>query len=139
MFSFSLGWWFCLLMILPSVAIPKVITDHVVDGDTIALTMTELPSVLQKVSVRVDGIDTPESNYLAKCDKEKELGLKAKEFTKSMVANGKIIKYDLLGWDKYGGRILGNVTIDKKSLAKALMDAGLAREYHGEAKKSWCD
>ena len=44
----------------------------------------------------------------------------------------------LMDWDKYGGRVLGDVLLDGKSLRVALITNGFAREYYGEAKTSWC-
>jgi len=46
---------------------------------------------------------------------------------------------EILKWDKYGGRVLGDVYLDHQSLAQSLISAGLARPYKGEAKSSWCE
>ena len=51
----------------------------------------------------------------------------------------KNITCEFVKHDKFGGRLLGNIYIDGVSLADILIKAGLAREYHGEKKKSWCD
>jgi endonuclease YncB( thermonuclease family) len=45
----------------------------------------------------------------------------------------------LMDWDKYGGRVLGDVLLDGKSLRAELISQGFAREYYGEAKQSWCN
>jgi endonuclease YncB( thermonuclease family) len=42
-------------------------------------------------------------------------------------------------WDKFGGRVLGDVLVDGKSLRVALIQNGYAREYYGLAKESWCN
>jgi len=42
-------------------------------------------------------------------------------------------------WDKFGGRVLGDVLIDGQSLTKMLIEKGYAREYYGDAKESWCE
>jgi endonuclease YncB( thermonuclease family) len=42
-------------------------------------------------------------------------------------------------WDKYGGRILGNVIVNGKDVSAILISEGLGRKYNGEAKKSWCN
>ena len=49
-----------------------------------------------------------------------------------------LITFSELKWDKYGGRVLSDVKINNKSLAKDLINNGLGREYHGEKKQSWC-
>jgi endonuclease YncB( thermonuclease family) len=55
------------------------------------------------------------------------------------VSSGKEIKVEIKKWDKYGGRVLGDLIIDGKRLSAQLIDAGLAIEYNGEKKtKDWC-
>ena len=114
--------------------------EKVLDGDTVKFQVGFLPSELKPfLSVRINGVDTPEKKPRNKCDKEDELAQKASKFTKDAVAAAKSIKVSIDGWDKYGGRILGDVYLDGKSLSTILIQSGNAREYHGEAKKSWCN
>jgi hypothetical protein len=42
-------------------------------------------------------------------------------------------------WDKYGGRILGDILVNEKPLSTLLIDNGFARKYNGEKKGSWCE
>ena len=109
----------------------------VVDGDTISFINPALPKELEKVSIRLYGIDTPESTYLAKCDKEKQLGLEAKEYVKSLVKDQKL-KVIVKEWDKYGGRVLGDIYIKDQSLKDILISKGYARPYDGGKKSNWC-
>jgi len=44
----------------------------------------------------------------------------------------------IYGWDKFGGRILGDILVNGQSIRQGLISNGLAREYYGEAKQSWC-
>jgi endonuclease YncB( thermonuclease family) len=44
-----------------------------------------------------------------------------------------------MDWDKYGGRVLGDVLLNGQSLRQLLIANGFAREYYGEAKTSWCN
>lgn len=117
----------------------KSTINRAIDGDTIEIKLVELPPHLQKVKVRIYGIDTPESNYLAQCAKEKEMGLEAKEYTKKALNSAKHIEYNLIKADKYGSRYDGLVLIDGKSLGDMLIEAGLARRYYGDKKTSWCN
>jgi len=111
-----------------------------VDGDTIEIQVDFLPSELgTKLYVRVWGIDTPEKGFRAQSEHEKQLGLKASEFTKNAIANAKEIKINLIMWDKFGGRVLGDILIDGNSLRQLLLDNHFAREYFGDKKKSWDD
>lgn len=111
----------------------------VLDGDTVKFEAPWVPKPLkQEISVRVLGIDTPEKKPRNKCDQEDKLAQKASKFTKDKIANAKSIQVKVEDWDKYGGRILGHIIIDNKSISDELIENGLARPYHGEAKSSWC-
>jgi endonuclease YncB( thermonuclease family) len=113
---------------------------RVIDGDTVAFEAAWLPEPLKKeLSIRVFGVDTPEKGFRAQCPKEDVMGQKASEFTKHAVASAQKRQVILMDWDKYGGRVLGDVILDGKSLRQALIANGLAREYYGEAKTSWCN
>lgn len=135
---------FLVLALLCSSAFAGNLYDYkvtrVVDGDTVEFEALFLPDPLpKKLSIRVLGVDTPEKGGRAKCEKEAKLAAAASEFTKKSVANAKVIQIELKEWDKFGGRVLGDVIIDGKSLSKELIEKGHARPYFGEAKKSWCD
>ncbi len=45
----------------------------------------------------------------------------------------------IYGWDKFGGRILGDILVNGQSIRQGLISNGLAREYYGDAKQSWCN
>lgn len=112
---------------------------RVIDGDTVAFSAPFLPDPLKKeLSIRVFGVDTPEKGHRAQCPSEDLLGKAATNFTKDNIANAKKLQIVLMSWDKYGGRVLGDVLIDGQSLRMLLINKGYAREYYGEAKTSWC-
>lgn len=113
---------------------------RIIDGDTVAVAAPWLPDPLKKeISVRVWGVDTPEKGHRAKCPKEDERGKAATKFTQKTLSEAKEIKIHLRDWDKYGGRVLGDVLVDGKSLRTLLITNGFAKEYFGEAKGSWCN
>ena len=113
---------------------------RVKDGDTVEFEAKWLPAPLKPLlSLRVLGVDTPEKAPRAKCEKEAKGGQAATDFTKKKVAEAKKIQIEIKDWDKFGGRVLGDVILDGQSLSKMLIDNNMARPYHGEAKKSWCD
>lgn len=113
---------------------------RVIDGDTVEFEAPFLVDPLpKKLSIRVWGVDTPEKSFRAKCEKEAAMGAEATKFTKDLVANAKTTQISIYEWDKFGGRVLGDVIIDGNSLTKMLLDKGYAREYYGDAKKSWCE
>ncbi len=123
-------------------AIPyKYKVTRVIDGDTVEFQALFLPEALPQVlSLRIEGIDTPEKGGRAGCGREKQLGVSAYEFTKNAIETGKNIRIDIRGWDKYGGRVIGDVLINGSPLSKMLIEKGLARPYDGKsAKSSWCN
>ena len=128
-----------LLSASPALATPYEIT-RVIDGDTVEIAVDFLPSPLPpKLSIRVMGIDTPERAPRAQCDAEAAKAKLASAFTKDAVAHAKEVDVVILQWDKYGGRVLGEVYLDHQSLAEMLIAAKLARPYKGDAKQSWCE
>jgi len=112
---------------------------RVSDGDTIVIAAAFLPAPLKpELAVRIFGVDTPEKGFRAKCPAEDQRGQAASAFTKKMVEGSKSRQVTIYGWDKFGGRILGDIIVDGKSVRAGLIANGFAREYYGEAKGSWC-
>ena len=136
------------LALLPALAfaqkqMPSAVYDfpitRVIDGDTVAFQAPFLPPPLkQELSIRVFGVDTPEKGHRAKCPQEAQRGEMATAFTKQQIAQSQRRQIVLMDWDKYGGRVLGDVVLDGRSLRQLLIQNGFAREYYGEAKTSWC-
>jgi endonuclease YncB( thermonuclease family) len=111
----------------------------VIDGDTVAFQADFLPAPLKKeLSIRVFGVDTPEKGFRAQCPSEAQRGEAASAFTKAQINASSNRQIVLMDWDKYGGRVLGDVILDGQSLRQLLIANGHAREYYGEAKTSWC-
>jgi endonuclease YncB( thermonuclease family) len=98
-----------------------------------------LPAPLKpELAVRIYGVDTPEKGHRAQCASEDQRGQAAAAFTKNAVAKSVKRQVTLYGWDKFGGRVLGDMILDNQSLRAMLIANGFAREYYGEAKQSWC-
>ena len=110
----------------------------VYDGDTIYSDLCALPYPLNKVSVRVRGIDTPEIR--GDCDNEKSLAYKAKdELIKILSSSDKVMVKNIV-WDKYGGRVDGDIfLLDGTDVAKKMIESNLAREYTGGLRGTWCE
>jgi len=110
------------------------------DGDTIVIAAPFLPKPLKpELAVRIYGVDTPEKGFRAKCPQEDERGKLATKFTTNAVAKAVKRQVVLYDWDKFGGRVLGDIVLDGQSLRAMLIQNGLAREYFGDAKQSWCN
>lgn len=113
---------------------------RVSDGDTIVISAPYLPAPLKpQLAVRIFGVDTPEKGFRAQCPAEAAEGERASAWTKDLVKSGKRFQVILYGWDKFGGRVLGDILVDGESVRSGLIAAGLAREYYGDKKKSWCE
>ena len=113
---------------------------RVTDGDTVVIAAPFLPAPLKpELAVRVYGVDTPEKGFRGQCDSEKQRGEAASVFTKSLINASQQRQVILYSWDKFGGRVLGDLILNGKSLRSQLIANGFAREYYGEAKTSWCN
>ena len=117
---------------------------RVSDGDTVVISAPFLPAPFKpELAIRVFGVDTPEKGFRAQCPSEAQRGEAASAFTKkaieSAAASGGKFQVTMYGWDKFGGRVLGDILINGQSLRTALIANGFAREYYGEAKQSWCN
>lgn len=107
------------------------------DGDTFKANIDGWPKIIgQSISIRINGIDTPEMR--SKCKKEKDLARKAKKFTVAMLRNAKQIQLRNIKRGKYF-RIIADVYADNVSVGQQLLDHKLAYRYKGKTKKSWCD
>ena len=136
-----------LLFALPVLAVAQQPTGKVYDaqilrvsdGDTVVIAAPFLPDPLKpELAVRIYGVDTPEKGFRSKCVKERQQGEAASNFTNMLVKTSTQQQVIIYGWDKYGGRLLGDIILNGQSLRYNLIANGYAREYYGEAKKSWC-
>jgi endonuclease YncB( thermonuclease family) len=113
---------------------------RVSDGDTIVIAAPFLPLPLKpELAVRIYGVDTPEKGHRAQCPQENERALVASKFTTQALQSHPKHQVIIYGWDKFGGRILGDILVNGQSIRQGLISNGLAREYYGEAKQSWCN
>jgi endonuclease YncB( thermonuclease family) len=138
-----------LLLVLPLLAFaqktPKGATYdaqilRVTDGDTVVIAAPFLPAPFKpELAIRVYGVDTPEKGHRAMCPSEAQRGEAASAFTKNAIAQGGKFQVTMYGWDKFGGRVLGDILVNGQSLRAALIANGFAREYYGDAKQSWCN
>jgi len=110
------------------------------DGDTVVIAAPFLPQPLKpELAVRIFGVDTPEKGHRAQCPSEDARGKAATQFTTNAVATAQKRQVVLYGWDKFGGRVLGDIILNGQSLRSMLIANGFAREYYGDAKQSWCN
>jgi endonuclease YncB( thermonuclease family) len=118
-----------------TVTVSKVISVY--DGDTFRADIDSLPPIVGKnIPIRLNGVDTPEIR--GKCQYEKDLALKARDFVRNKLANAKEIKLTKLQRGKYF-RVVADVMIDGVRVEQELLDNELAYKYTGGKKSSWCN
>jgi endonuclease YncB( thermonuclease family) len=112
---------------------------RVLDGDTVEFDAPFLPKELKQVlKLRIEGVDTPEKGRMAKCEKERMLAERATQFTQRVIAGATKHQIVITGWDKYGGRVIGDLLLNGISLKYLLLEAKYAMPYDGGKKASWC-
>ncbi len=107
------------------------------DGDTFRVNIASWPRLIgERVPIRVNGIDTAELK--GKCREEIKLARKAKKVTVDFLRSAKKVELRNIKRGKYF-RVVADVFGDDQSLAEKLISTGLAYEYFGGKKRSWCD
>ncbi|MBJ7549610.1 thermonuclease family protein [Marinomonas ostreistagni] len=117
-----------------NVTVEKV--QSVYDADTFRVDISGWPDIVGKnIPIRVNGVDAAEIR--GKCTIEKELARAARDYTKTMLQNGRIIELRNIQRGKYF-RLLADVYVDGISLSEALIHSGHARPYDGGTRQGWC-
>jgi len=110
--------------------------ERVVDGDTVAVRAAIWIGQNIRVSVRVNGIDTPELK--GKCPQEIKLAQFARRFVVNWTYSG-WVKLKNIKQGKYAGRVIADVfDSNGRNLAAELLKKGLATPYSGGKRPNWC-
>ena len=123
-------------------ASPKTFGDVIVaeitsvyDGDTFHCNVSGYPPIIgERISIRINGIDTPEMRDNRPA--VKALARQAKQYTVQRLREGRKIELRNMQRDKYF-RILTDVYVDGSSLGRELIQRGLAKQYDGGKKTKW--
>lgn len=106
---------------------------RVVDGDTLKLRVHIWLGQTVDVDVRIAGIDAPELR--GKCPYERARAEEARDY----LGRGRAILLARVRNDKYGGRVVADVTeANAGDIAQAMVARGLARAYDGGKREPWC-
>ena len=109
--------------------------NRVYDGDTLNVDIKDWPPIVGKsMPIRINKIDTPEMN--TKNPALKSLAVKARDFLRSHISEGKIIELRNIQRDKYF-RLDADLYIDDIDIAQELLKQGLAKPYDGGKKSPW--
>ena len=106
---------------------------NIYDGDTICIIFKYKDEYI-KYSCRINGIDTPEIK--SKNDNIKKLAYNARDFLRDKILN-KIIKIDILSFDKYGRLLINAYTLNNESISDLMIKNGYAKSYDGGTKDKW--
>jgi micrococcal nuclease len=115
----------------------KATCTRVIDGDTIEVIIDLGFNVMIKETVRLKGIDTPESR--TRNTLEKQAGLKVEQFLIDLIEGKTIYITTEKSNEKYG-RYLADIYLnfeDTKSINELLIEKEYAKVYNGEAKMVW--
>ena len=113
----------------------RAAVERVIDGDTIEVRARIWLGQTVGVLVRIEGIDAPELN--SRCESERRQAIAARDYLKTRIT-GMEVSLSHISYDKYGGRVLAQVTDREGNLSEALVAAGHARAYSGLARQPWC-
>jgi len=114
-----------------------VIFHRCYDGDTCTFTLPGVhPLFGQAISIRLNGVDTPEMR--GKCAQEKSLAKTAKIFVNDKLSQAKVIELRRVQRGKYF-RIVADIWIDGEYLGQQLVKNNLGVLYGGGTKHNpWC-
>ena len=126
----------------------EAITARVVDvydGDTCTVIYAYGDEYL-KTKIRVLGVDTPEKKVRGDRrgteigNLEERAGSHIADKVRDLI-DGKIVQVRMDKFDKYGGRVNGEIFLPSGSqydtLTEYLLENKYAKEYHGEKKEAW--
>jgi len=105
------------------------------DGDTLTVNIPSVhPVIGKKISVRINGIDTPELKGTT--GRVKEKARIAKKLVTNLCKRAKILELRNIKRGKYF-RIVADVYVDGQCIADILIKNGLAKPYDGGKKPQW--
>jgi endonuclease YncB( thermonuclease family) len=111
--------------------------EEIYDGDTVKIIIL-FGDVPVRFSLRILGIDTPEIKHGdGRLPEEHHAAIKVRDYMRSLFPTN-IAKICIRDWDKYGGRVLGDLFLPNgENISEILINGGWARPYSGEKKKAW--
>jgi endonuclease YncB( thermonuclease family) len=111
--------------------------EEIYDGDTVKIIVL-FGDIPVKFSLRILGIDAPEIKHAeGRLSEENKAAVKVRDYMRTLFPKN-IAKICIRDWDKYGGRVLGDLFLETgENVSEILIHGGWARPYLGEKKKPW--
>lgn len=107
---------------------------RIIDGDTLLVDAHPWPGQAVRVSVRLRGIDTPESR--SPCPDERLAADQARSELERLVSGFSTIELINVSGGKYYGRVLADLKAGTQDVAAAMLESGLARPYRGGRRQT---
>lgn len=117
---------------------------RVIDGDTFEAVVGIWPTIQATVSVRVSGVDAPETDWRARCHGERELGDRATEFLRKKLPRDTKIRLEGVRTDPFPGRVAADVWLKNEERDSSLQTMMLRQTEFFRAwspndeKVNWC-
>ena len=125
--------YFCMITFVEAEIALRLYNDqYCYDGDTCYVTVDG-----KKTKIRLLELDTPEISK-PKCEIERELGLKARDYLNSLIARASRIEFKTDYAEDYYGRILSYLIIDGEDVSTKIVNNKLGVVYDRYNKKDWC-
>ena len=125
--------YFCMITFVEAEIALRLYNDqYCYDGDTCYVTVDG-----KKNKIRLLDLDTPEISK-PKCEIERELGLKARDYLNGLIARASTIEFKTDYVEDYYGRILSYLIIDGEDVSTKIVNNKLGVFYDRYNKKDWC-
>ncbi len=125
--------YFCMITFIEAEIALRLYNDqYCYDGDTCYVTVDG-----KKTKIRLLELDTPEISK-PKCEREHELGLKARDYLNGLIAKASTIEFKTDYVEDYYGRILSYLIIDGDDVSTKIVKNKLGVVYDRYNKKDWC-
>ena len=125
--------YFCMITFVEAEIALRLYNDqYCYDGDTCYVTVDG-----KKNKIRLLELDTPEISK-PKCEIERELGLKARDYLNGLIAKASTIEFKTDYVEDYYGRTLSYLIIDGEDVSTKIVNNKLGVVYDCYNKKDWC-
>ena len=125
--------YFCMITFVEAEIALRLYNDqYCYDGDTCYVIVDG-----KKTKIRLLELDTPEISK-PKCEIERELGLKARDYLNGLIAKASTIEFKTDYVEDYYGRTLSYLIIDGEDVSTKIVNNKLGVVYDRYNKKDWC-
>ena len=108
----------------------------VVDSITVMLDVAVWPGQVNRVTLRLRGVDTPLP--FGACETETLMAKDAKAFTRTFLSR-QVVIYNIRATREDRSKLWGQIRNDRgEDLKRALIEAGYAAAHRGDARTGWC-